>query len=263
MKTPIYKKAVLSLSLIFCLQAGNALANEEPFSQIFGEDYTTEEYSHNGKAGMFWKNTTVSMSAVDYLKNLANQKQKPDYTETIASFVDDVNKYIDSKEKEAGHILSRKEKIFAIDDYINNFLEYQKDPITYKMKEYYATAYESIKNEKGDCDDHAILKYEVLKRLGFPEDHMRLAHSPKHMSLLVKIDHYIYQLDNAPHRSKTIIGHRHGINEISGLTTLDYDGMDLIVDTYKKFLERVSKFNLKQQKEILSSNELPKKSPKP
>lgn len=66
--------------------------------------------------------------------------------------------------------MNDNEQIYLINSEINKF-KYKSDLSLYKKKDYWATPKEFLKNNGGDCEDYAIMKYSLLKRIGYkPED---------------------------------------------------------------------------------------------
>lgn len=53
------------------------------------------------------------------------------------------------------------QKVFQVNNYVNSY-KYKSDIDNYGEKEYYASPLEMIKKEAGDCEDYAILKYNIL-----------------------------------------------------------------------------------------------------
>jgi predicted transglutaminase-like cysteine proteinase len=60
---------------------------------------------------------------------------------------------------------SELEKIEAVNDFFNQ-VKYSKDINTYGVTDYWATPYEFLGRDKGDCEDYVIAKYFALKHLG-------------------------------------------------------------------------------------------------
>ena len=70
-------------------------------------------------------------------------------------------------------------------------------------RDYWATAGETLGDGFGDCEDYAILKYQMLAALGFDTRGMYLtlardlARNADHAVLVVRVDGQHYLLDNA------------------------------------------------------------------
>jgi len=79
------------------------------------------------------------------------------------------------------------------------------DSEQYGVKEYWASPIESLMSGKGDCEDYAILKYDLLLRLGIPESRLSFLHvsllqeerTPSKLKLKKSIQHLVlaYRID--------------------------------------------------------------------
>jgi predicted transglutaminase-like cysteine proteinase len=61
--------------------------------------------------------------------------------------------------------LSEIEKLKKVNDFYNQ-VRYAKDIKVYGKKDYWATPYEFLGHDRGDCEDYVIAKYFALKYLG-------------------------------------------------------------------------------------------------
>lgn len=66
-----------------------------------------------------------------------------------------------------------KTKLEKINDFFNN-VGYGEDKDIYGVNDYWATPYEFLAKDKGDCEDYAIAKFFALKYLGIPSSKMFL-----------------------------------------------------------------------------------------
>lgn len=57
---------------------------------------------------------------------------------------------------------------------INHRLEYQLDQQQYGLSDYWAAPIEALESGKGDCEDYAFLKRELLIRIGVPKQKLKL-----------------------------------------------------------------------------------------
>jgi predicted transglutaminase-like cysteine proteinase len=55
-----------------------------------------------------------------------------------------------------------------------NRVKYVNDNRNYGQEDYWATLFEFLGRERGDCEDYAIAKYETLRELGWPAKSLRL-----------------------------------------------------------------------------------------
>lgn len=66
------------------------------------------------------------------------------------------------------------EKLTQVNELVNSQITYQEDVISYKETDYWASAQETLKRGWGDCEDFAIMKYSLLRKLGVPARSMSL-----------------------------------------------------------------------------------------
>lgn len=71
---------------------------------------------------------------------------------------------------------SNIEKIQQINTYFNTKITYSEDILVWNTSDYWATLFETIKKQSGDCEDYAIAKYFSLKFVGVPTDTMFLSY---------------------------------------------------------------------------------------
>jgi predicted transglutaminase-like cysteine proteinase len=94
------------------------------------------------------------------------------------------------------------EKLDAVNKFYND-VRYSSDQSTYGMSDYWATPYEFLGRDKGDCEDYVIAKYFALQYLGmdmkklfffyvkstkFKEAHMVLAYYEKPSAMPLILD---------------------------------------------------------------------------
>ena len=97
-------------------------------------------------------------------------------------------------------------KVVAVNEYVNN-TKYIEDKDNYGKSDYWATPAEFFARG-GDCEDYAIAKYAMLKRLGIAEENMRLAivtdtlKNIPHALLIVYTDNGAMILDNQTKTAK-------------------------------------------------------------
>jgi predicted transglutaminase-like cysteine proteinase len=65
-------------------------------------------------------------------------------------------------------------KLQALNDKINYRISYVEDFAGWGAKDYWATPSETLNKGTGDCEDIAILKYSMLKKMGWTADSMRI-----------------------------------------------------------------------------------------
>lgn len=90
-----------------------------------------------------------------------------------------------------------------VNGWANQTIDYVEDSANYGMRDYWATASETLQSGRGDCEDFAILKYQALAALGFDRSRMYLTlardlvRNADHAVLIVQIGGTAYMLDNA------------------------------------------------------------------
>jgi predicted transglutaminase-like cysteine proteinase len=101
-------------------------------------------------------------------------------------------------------------QLVKINDYFNA-IPYQKDAYLWKKRDYWATPFELIGTQGGDCEDYAIAKYFALREMGFPENKLRISYvkslelNQAHMVLAYYPDQYSDPLilDNLERKIRT------------------------------------------------------------
>jgi predicted transglutaminase-like cysteine proteinase len=65
-------------------------------------------------------------------------------------------------------------KLQTLNDNINRRIVYVDDFAGWGVKDYWATPKETLTKGTGDCEDIAILKYSMLKQMGWQPDSMKI-----------------------------------------------------------------------------------------
>jgi predicted transglutaminase-like cysteine proteinase len=68
-----------------------------------------------------------------------------------------------------------KTKLEKVNDFFNS-IPYSSDKSVYGRSDYWASPYEFLARDKGDCEDYTIAKYLILKELGVPTSKMFLSY---------------------------------------------------------------------------------------
>lgn len=98
---------------------------------------------------------------------------------------------------------NRAETLAIVNRWANRRIEYAEDMSNYGARDYWATARETLRSGRGDCEDFAILKYQVLASLGFDRSQMfltlarDLVRNADHAVLVVRLGDRHFMLDNA------------------------------------------------------------------
>src|SRR3546814_9490154 len=93
-----------------------------------------------------------------------------------------------------------------VNQWVNREIAYIGDDRNYRQRDYWATAEQTIARGKGDCEDFAILKMQMLRAAGIDAERMKLvllrdlAANADHAFLLVHTDAGKLVLDNVTDR---------------------------------------------------------------
>lgn len=60
---------------------------------------------------------------------------------------------------------------------VNSQISYENDLVQYGVDDYWASPNEVIRNGRGDCEDYAFLKRDILIRMGLPKERFKLLHA--------------------------------------------------------------------------------------
>jgi len=66
------------------------------------------------------------------------------------------------------------DKLILVNRLVNTEIAYHEDDQIYGKLDYWASAQETLTLGRGDCEDFAIMKYSLLRKLGVPEKSMSL-----------------------------------------------------------------------------------------
>lgn len=103
-------------------------------------------------------------------------------------------------EKETG---SGIERLQAVNRWVNHNIAYAEDRAIWSRRDYWATADETLQLGQGDCEDLAIVKYQMLLSLGVRREDLYLtlardlARNADHAVLIVRQNGRYYLLDNS------------------------------------------------------------------
>ena len=57
---------------------------------------------------------------------------------------------------------TKNEIVTRVNEYVNGSIKYKSDQANYGQKDYYASPIETIQKKAGDCEDYAMLKFNIL-----------------------------------------------------------------------------------------------------
>jgi predicted transglutaminase-like cysteine proteinase len=100
----------------------------------------------------------------------------------------------------------RRTQVAAINSWVNGQIAYTDDRALYRQSDFWASSRETLRRGKGDCEDYAILKMDLLSALGIDRDKMilvvarDLVRNADHAVLVVQLADGPVVLDNATDR---------------------------------------------------------------
>lgn len=71
--------------------------------------------------------------------------------------------------------LPEKRKLLLVNSFFNQ-IPYREDQIHWKQEDYWATPFELLTSNGGDCEDYSIAKYFTLLRMGVPDEKLRITY---------------------------------------------------------------------------------------
>ncbi|MGX7952846.1 transglutaminase-like cysteine peptidase [Tsuneonella sp. HG249] len=98
---------------------------------------------------------------------------------------------------------SREQSLATVNRWVNHRIRYAEDRDQYGVSDFWAGARKTLKAGKGDCEDIALVKMQMLAAAGFSRDDMiltiarDLVRNADHAVLIVKTDAGYRLLDNA------------------------------------------------------------------
>ncbi len=101
---------------------------------------------------------------------------------------------------------SRDELLGAVNRWVNREIRYRDDRVQFGNSDYWADARATLRTRRGDCEDYAILKMQLLAAAGVPHEDMMLTlardtlRRSDHAVLLVRQDRDWVMLDMANDR---------------------------------------------------------------
>ncbi len=102
-------------------------------------------------------------------------------TQLILNVEKKYNRFAKNRFNALNRLLKRLEKkdeltkLQEVNDFFNS-VSYGEDIDIYKVNDYWATPFEFLAKDKGDCEDYVIAKYLVLKYLGVSSEKMFLTY---------------------------------------------------------------------------------------
>ena len=70
--------------------------------------------------------------------------------------------------------IPREQQVAAVNSWVNGHIAYQADQANHGQSDRWAAASQSLRSGRGDCEDYAIAKYQILRELGVAEQDLFL-----------------------------------------------------------------------------------------
>ncbi len=99
------------------------------------------------------------------LERIAAQRHGPETAERVRHWRDLLERVADDDERT---------QIREVNEFFNRMLLYQDDRVTWGQEDFWATPLEALDKGAGDCEDFTIAKYVSLRKLGVPDERLRL-----------------------------------------------------------------------------------------
>ena len=99
-----------------------------------------------------------------------------------------------------------RQQVEAINSWVNGQIGYTDDIMLYRQNDFWASSRETLRRRKGDCEDFAILKMDMLAAMGIDRDRMilvvarDLVRNADHAVLVVQLEDGPVILDNSTDR---------------------------------------------------------------
>lgn len=97
---------------------------------------------------------------------------------------------------------SRQQQVAAVNSWVNSHIAYKADEANYGQPDRWTAAAQTLHSGRGDCEDYAIAKYQILRELGIAEQDLFLvigrdrAMRADHAVLAVRVGSAYRILDN-------------------------------------------------------------------
>lgn len=160
--------------------------------------------------GAFLVSGMIVADAYDWVPQTLTDKAGAEYNRAAANRIDDWRAML---KRSAGY--SEERKLEEVNYFFNRRLRFVSDEEHWGQVDYWATPFESLASDGGDCEDYVIGKYYSLLKLGVPtsklrityvkavrlnQAHMVLAYFPRPDAIPVVLDNLIPQIRPASER---------------------------------------------------------------
>ncbi|WP_211824552.1 transglutaminase-like cysteine peptidase [Kistimonas asteriae] len=132
------------------------------------------------------------------------------------------------------------DQVFMVNNMVNNNYQYVRDSRQFNATDYWQTPDEMKQNMAGDCEDFALLKYQILQERGVSEDRLSLAYGKLngegHLITLYKDNEgHEHVLDNAASDIRTVEER----DDLRVLVRFKMDDVSYGKDGWLKVLEKI------------------------
>jgi len=153
--------------------------------------------------------TTFEISAAYNTTNQISEKTHFKYNLSTASRIAHWHKLLET----AKH-LTEHEKLEKVNNFFNSHIMYVSDVDLWGVTDYWATPHEILVKGAGDCEDYSIAKYFTLKKLGIPENKIRITYVK---NLRQNQPHMVLTYSSSPDQMPVILD-----NLIPEITSAEY-----------------------------------------
>jgi predicted transglutaminase-like cysteine proteinase len=132
--------------------------------------------------------------------------------------------------------LSAEDALRHVNGFFNGWPS-KKDTNTYGKEEHWATPEEFVRNNGGDCEDYAVVKYMALRNFGVPAENMWMllvydrGRSAYHAVLAVYAGDRLFMLDNLSRPSYLLIPEAVFLKTFTPLVAVNENGILLCTPT--------------------------------
>lgn len=112
-----------------------------------------------------------TLDAEGLITKALEQEAGQKYGQKAENRFKDIDRFLLQKLKNAPEL----KKLNYVNTWVNA-IHYASDKSVYKKSDYWATLYEFVGKNRGDCEDYTITKYYILKELGVSPQKMKFAY---------------------------------------------------------------------------------------
>lgn len=113
----------------------------------------------------------LSADKEQWVPDSLSQKARRDYDDRAA---DRIDAWRDMMHRTANE--TEQEKLAEVNRFFNKYIRFQSDEQHWGKVDYWASPYESLASDGGDCEDYVIAKYYSLRQLGVDTQKLRITY---------------------------------------------------------------------------------------